>query len=403
MLSNKKYGILYLDRNGFTYYNHNNTPISFTYPASSIKELDVINEQLLIDETEQFILSNKISPVILMIVLSSEFLYEKEFIYESVEIVKKPESIKNLSGVTDIQTDSAKMDLPIPVTAPKTPEELKEDQLRLEEERKRQIQLFLEIVPFEEIASKTYKIDKGVKVIATNKKLYETFIHACAKLSFLIDSVIPITLLPKHINEGSVMNQEVAKKIFKKFESLRVFSMLEENSYPLSRAALTPHGITMSTKVTSRRELMLIGVFVLLIGVLGIFAYTMVIAPNDKTKVASIIEKPTVIVTSPTLTLIPSPEASRSGVINKSSINILLTGGSVTQLNLLKNTLIQNGYESINLRPDNSTTSGRALVIFTSIVSIDEQQQMLEVLRKNLLSVTAQEAATAEAEVIINL
>ena len=141
----------------------------------------------------------------------------------------------------------------------------------------------------------------------------------------------------------------------------------------------------------------------MLIGVLGILAYTMVITPNDKTKVASIIEKPTIIFTPPTLTLIPSPEASRSGVINKSSINILLTGGSVAQLNLLKNTLIQNGYESINLKPDNSATSGRALVIFTSIVSIDEQQQMLEVLRKNLLSVTAQEAATAEADVIINL
>ncbi len=402
MLANKKFGILYLDRNGFTYYSQSNSPISFTYPASSIKELDVVNEQILIDEIVSFIISNKISPIILMMVLSPEILYEKEFVYEPVEPVKKSENIKDASDSAASQTNN-KTEMPIPVTAPKTPEELKEDQIRLEEERKRQIQLFLEIVPFEEIASKTYKIDKGVKAVTTNKKLYETVIQAFAKLNFLIDSVIPITVLPKGISDTSVMSQEIAKKLFKKFESLRVYSMLEENSYALSRAAITPHGITMSTKVTSKREFVLIGVFVLLIGILGIVAYTMVIAPKADTKVASIIEKPTIMAEPPTLTLVPSQEASGSGAINKRSMRILLSGGTEAQLNLLRATLIQNGYELITLRSGNSATSGRALVIFSSTVSNNDQEQILELLKKNLLSVTAQETASAEADVIVNI
>lgn len=402
MLANKKFGIVYLDRNGFTYYSQSNSPISFTYPASSIKELDVVNEQILIDEIVSFIISNKISPIILMMVLSPEILYEKEFVYEPVEPVKKSENIKDASDSAASQTNN-KTEMPIPVTAPKTPEELKEDQIRLEEERKRQIQLFLEIVPFEEIASKTYKIDKGVKAVTTNKKLYETVIQAFAKLNFLIDSVIPITVLPKGISDTSVMSQEIAKKLFKKFESLRVYSMLEENSYALSRAAITPHGITMSTKVTSKREFVLIGVFVLLIGILGIVAYTMVIAPKADTKVASIIEKPTIMAEPPTLTLVPSQEASGSGAINKRSMRILLSGGTEAQLNLLRATLIQNGYELITLRAGNSATSGRALVIFSSTVSNNDQEQILELLKKNLLSVTAQETASAEADVIVNI
>lgn len=402
MLANKKFGILYLDRNGFTYYSQSNSPISFTYPASSIKELDVVNEQILIDEIVSFIISNKISPIILMMVLSPEILYEKEFVYEPVEPVKKSENIKDASDSAASQTNN-KTEMPIPVTAPKTPEELKEDQIRLEEERKRQIQLFLEIVPFEEIASKTYKIDKGVKAVTTNKKLYETVIQAFAKLNFLIDSVIPITVLPKGISDTSVMSQEIAKKLFKKFESLRVYSMLEENSYALSRAAITPHGITMSTKVTSKREFVLIGVFILLIGILGIVAYTMVIAPKADTKVASIIEKPTIMAEPPTLTLVPSQEASGSGTINKRSMRILLSGGTEAQLNLLRATLIQNGYELITLRSGNSATSGRALVIFSSTVSNNDQEQILELLKKNLLSVTAQETASAEADVIVNI
>lgn len=403
MLANKKFGILYLDRNGFTYYTQNAPSISFTYPVSSIKELDVVNEQILIDEAGSFILSNKISPIIMMIVLSSEVLYEKEFIYEPIESIKKPENLKGASGDMVLQADNSKSDTPIPITAPKTPEELKEDLIHIEEERKRQIQLFLEIVPFEEIASKTYKIDKGAKVITTNKKLYETIIQAFAKLNFLIDSVIPITILPKNIYDNSGMSQEVAKKLFRKFESLRAYSMLEENSYALSRSAMTPHGITMSTKVTSKREFVLIGVLILLIGILGIVAYTMVIAPKADTKVASIIEKPTIMAEPPTLTLVPSLTASESGDLARSSMRILLSGGTDAQLNLLKSTLIQNGYETITLKAGNSATNGRALVIFSSNVATAEQQQMLELLRKNLLSVTAQGVASAEADVIINL
>ncbi len=404
MLNKKPFGIVYLERGSFSYYRVNTPQVTFTYPASSIKELEVFNEQVLISEATNFLQSNKIIPLTVMFLLSPDVLYEKEFIYETEEKKKVVENNKieppipnePQNPVENIQTQERNLELmPVAKDAPL---------VFSAEERNRQIQSFLDIVPFEEIASKSYKIDKGIKVIATNKKLYEILIHVFMKLNFVIDSVIPITAIPKSIISEHSLNQDNAKKLLKKLEALRVYSMLEENSYALSRAALSPHGITMSTKVSSKREFALIGIFLVLITTLGIVVYAAFISPSKDTKVASMAQQisPTIAIL-PTAIPEPSPISTESASITKETMSIQLTGGTNSQLNLLRQDLINQGYINIILRPSDTPASGRALVIFAARLSSDAKEQILLQLRQSLLSVTAQESASPEADVIVNL
>ena len=404
MFNKKSFGIVYLERGSFSYYRVNTPPVSFTYPASSIKELEVFNEQVLISEATNFLQSNKIIPLTVMFLLSPDVLYEKEFIYETVDKKK--------------DVDNNKIEPPIPNEPQNPVENIQPQKGNLElmpvakdaplvfsaEERNRQIQSFLDIVPFEEIASKSYKIDKGIKVIATNKKLYEILIHVFMKMNFVIDSVIPITAIPKNIISIQSLNQDNAKKILKKLEALRVYSMLEENSYALSRAALSPHGITMSTKVSSKREFALIGIFLVLITTLGIVVYAAFISPSKDTKVASMVQQisPTIMI-PPSITPEPIVVATESASVNKEELRILLSGGTNTQLNLLRQDLISSGYGNIIMRPNNVPATGRALVIFSSNLPATTKEQILGQLRQSLLNVSAQESASPEADVIVNL
>jgi hypothetical protein len=397
MLNKKSFAIIYLDRNSFTYYTEHNDPMTFTYPSASVRELEVINEEILSKEALLFVQSNKIIPAMLMFILSPDTFYEKDFIddmaVKSEDKSKVAPDIKTQAG-TSAKTDQMLQNPTENISG--------QDQRSIAfEERARQIQLFLDIVPIDELASKTYKIDKGVKVVATNKHLYETIINVFNKQLFIVDSVVPFSMLPKELISGTGMNQGIVKMIIKKFELVSQSSLLVENSYSLSRAATEGIHLEMTTKMSSKKDYALVGVFVCLLLILGVVAYTTVILPN-KTKVASIVEvlSPTPPVL-PTVIITATPTATTSADIK--NISILINGGLAMQSDLVKQDLISGGFSNVTVEPGNIPSTGKALVIFSSTLEESIRTYLLEQLRHNLLNISVQESASPEADIIVNL
>lgn len=391
MFKTKQLGIIYLDRNSLTYFSSKFAPITYNYPAGSVREFEIVNEELFSKELSNFIQNNKIIPSDAVILMSPEVLFEKEFLSE---VVKKPE---------EIAKQQSQLNQKNPVAAPsqtQPAQNIESHELFLEE-RVRQIQLFLDTVPIEEVASKTYKFDKGVRVIATNKRLYETAIIVFNKHLFNIDAVLPITMLPKELLPTN-MNQDAAKKIFNKLEFIKQFSMLEENSPALVKPSEAYH-IQMTTKVTTKREYALISVFGSLLLILVGVAYTTFFTSSKPKHVASQSTRPAVRPSlTPTIVISPTPDASVAAKL-KSSLKVAINGGTALQANLLKQQLLESGFGNVSVKPGTSPASGKTLIIFSNKLSSVEQEAILQEIKQNLLQVTVQETTAPEADIVINL
>jgi len=66
-----------------------------------------------------------------------------------------------------------------------------------------EIQKFLDIVPFEDILSKTYKINRKAKIVAVNRSLYDVICLALEKNKAYISLVVPMAILAETTPELS--------------------------------------------------------------------------------------------------------------------------------------------------------------------------------------------------------
>jgi len=96
----------------------------------------------------------------------------------------------------------------------------------LAESKNEQIQKFINMIPFEETLSKIYKLDKKIKVVAVNQKMYESIKNIFAKKNFLVLGIIPATVLAETFAELS-MNIDLAF-IANKIYSLKQYSMVND-------------------------------------------------------------------------------------------------------------------------------------------------------------------------------
>lgn len=399
----KMTSILFLGKDSFEYYPHGDSPITFTYPKDSIKELEIVNEEVLTNEVKNFITTNKLVPSTVMIVVASDLLYEKEFIAENIDTQQVAEA--------DPKKDSSKQQTP-----PKSSDESnkvgqnKEDTNLYEqkvsptesEEKIRKIQLFIDSVPFEEVSSKTYTIAHGLKVVVTNKSFYRTIQYIFTKNGFSIDAVVPVTMIPLEGSTNTAFSQEIANKILAKYEVVKENSLMGESSF-LPNEVPTNYHIKMTTKVTSKREMALIGVFVLLMLGLGIIVYTTFFAQPKPAAKRAVKNSPATntLQVSPTIAI--TPVASESAAVDKSTIRIQMNGGTALQADLFRQSFISAGYTNVVTRPTNVPATGRALVIFSSTLPATAREAIVAEIKKSLLNVSVQETTTAEADVVITL
>lgn len=223
-------GFLYIDQNGMLLYTTTTpTVITFPFPQDIVRDLEIINKELLQKEMAKIVKDNSLQPSRYVFALSGNLLFEKPF------------------------QDS------------KTPESQKE------------IQSFLENIPFEHTATIIFENAES-KLIATNKDIYQTFSRILEQQGNTVEYILPAYVLGIDVNQALAMTQPLLADLHRRAPSLRQYSFFTDVVRPqqkdpdqTKKDGKKPDA--EADKNTKKRSIVLVGVFIVLILILGIVAF----------------------------------------------------------------------------------------------------------------------------------
>jgi hypothetical protein len=245
-------GVIYIQRDKFQIYSPLMASVlEFRFVPEMIRDLDVINKELLEGVLKIFIEQNKIPVGNLVVFLADNVAFVKDF--------KLPDtSSSDQKSGEEGSVDKAKKAM-------------------LEKE----VKDYIELTPFEEVASKRFVIENGVRVFITNKDLYLSIKEAFEKEGFAVDMVIPGLLLGNNISAQPTLTPQIAEFVLQHVSTLKQNNLLvkdivqeefkeepekEENNFDVKEEKVKPK--------TNKRLFLLIGVFALLIIALVVVYFT---------------------------------------------------------------------------------------------------------------------------------
>jgi len=213
-------GIIWLYKNGFDLdlvgFNH---PIKYVFAPEVMTYLEIIDEVKLETSVSAFITQNRLPPCDLIMVLAPDVLFEKEF-----------------------------LNLPA-------------DQI------KNSVQKFTDTVPFENIYSKTWSTGGKLRLVVFNSDIFNSLKNIFEKLGSGIRIAIPYFAVPYFLAGKNQLNQETTVSLINKGESLRQDSIMDnpliiEDTSSENGNSSQPSG--KPVKKNSKKDLMLIGIFLIL-------------------------------------------------------------------------------------------------------------------------------------------
>ena len=240
--------ILYLSSTKLTFYHFAlENALDLNFDSDLVADLEVKKSGMMIDSVRIFIDQNKLTPCPFITILAEEICYKKNFPAGSAET------------------------------------------------KKDEIKQFLDLVPFENVRSKNYSIEKGFNLIAVNRDFYEIVESAFEKFGFKADATIPFSVLSLTLPVGP-QDKSFTGEVYKKLSYIR------QNTLSGPVFNLNTPGEKKAFIVQNKTTLFLLGVFGLLIIVLGIIL--VVLNPLNIGKKPQTIKKvdltPEVVVPAPT-------------------------------------------------------------------------------------------------------
>lgn len=231
----------------------------FRFVPEIIRDLEVINIELLENLIKLFITSNKIAPENICIVLSDNACFIKDFLSNVT-----PQPVNSTQSV-----GASASAHPIPV-------------LPNQDELIEQSKEFIEHVPFDKVVSKIIPISNGIKVVAVNLDFYEAIQNAFEKLGFKVNSVIPGIVFGNGISTKPVLDIVTANTILQQADSVREYDLLKQVAFiaPTKQSVDSDRGVDVEEKPhkkSSKRVFVMLGVFGVLIGILLL---VLVLNPN---------------------------------------------------------------------------------------------------------------------------
>ena len=353
-MQKKQSGIIYIDRGSFSLYEKTLPKIlAFPFQPNTIANLDILDKELLGNQIKQFISLNKVKQTTLIMILSTGVLFEKIL----------PEI---------------------------------DEQQKLDEVKK-----FLENIPFENVSTITYKLEKGYRIIAMNRDFYDVIKRAFELEGFTIGAVVPVFSLGKDIDISHGINEETGKRILKKFDSVR------PENYVLHRSegeVAEENNIVNFGKKNKRLSILLI-VFILLVLVLIVLVIISLQQPKkNDTQPSRATPAPTASPSAtPTISIdesIGSPSATIQAEI---TIRIFHDTENLQKATDLRDKLLTLGYQNIELGSSQATTVINTLVVFSTEVEKNIQQAITNELELLFDNVVSRENDDTLFDVTINL
>lgn len=223
-ISKRATGIFYIDGNRAFYFDQSmGSPVALDFTPDIVSNLEAIDKKKLDLLIHAFIKNYKLQPTNIAIILSTRMTFDKEFPHGSIEIDKN-------------------------------------------------IEEFLELVPFEDILSKKIPFSGKTKVVAANREFCDCLKSSFISGGFVVSGIYPLSLCLGVIPELA-SNMDLNLIINK-------LPMLKE--YNLQPIAEVSSRVPEKEKPNKTRLILLAGVFGFLILVLLFVLYKNVIAPSPQ-------------------------------------------------------------------------------------------------------------------------
>lgn len=339
--------VLYLDRNSFKiFYSGLKDPIEVILPTSCLSDLEIKNPLECSERVKQAIIDAKIPSRQILIVLSPNVYFEKVFLAAS------------------------------------------------DENFERDKQLFISSLPFAYVKYRVYRLGKEVKLIALNRELYETLISIFDSLEFPTLAVVPAGIY-QQVNVNA-FDFKLAKIFLKRID----YAM--QNSLLIDTLMMGVPQQTNEAIAEKKKEKILISIFVLLLGILGIvFALNYATLFPQKKVVTETIST----VTPLSLPPVPSPVVSEILVASQAaeSVTIRVFNGSQIpgQAVLLKRKLNEDGFANVEIGNAPGVNRGETIILHSATMSALLIEKLLNIVQQVTPNIAVKQSTDIGVDTII--
>lgn len=368
MLSKNHPIILFIDRFGFDVYQDilANIP-RFNFTPDLIVNQDIVNKEQFVKLIGTFIQINKIIGSCMVVILSDDVIFVKD--------LKNP--IQKSSPVLGFKTD-----------------------LSDNKDHEDEVQSFLEDIPFEEVLAKVIKIGNINRIVAVNKDLVMGIADIFKDNGSTIETITPSFMYGRNANFAARLNLNNAKIVLEDIETLKLGNLLTDqekiapslnlgSEIKSSSIDVKPNLDDGMKKPKNLRQYILIGVFVILLIILGIVYVnlgTSKITPQ-KPKLKNVSVN-TVI--TPTITLAVQPVLTQTPIATPStdfkSIKIKIVKNSQMEEKAvsLKDELLKMGFQDIVSEISEISIPEKSSIIFSQNIPADLRNNLVMEIKKIL-------------------
>jgi hypothetical protein len=389
MLSKSHSIIIFIDRLGFSIYQDTLTGIPrFNFTPDIVANLDVIDKEKFTSLIETFIQTNKIISSNFAVVLSDDIIYVKDLSTPPQKSDLDQKQKADANSKTDQEVDQSK----------------KVDQ-NDEKNHEKDVQDFLEDIPFEEVLAKTIKAVNMNRVVAVNKDLVMSIIDTFVGKGSTAVAIVPSFMFGQNANFTQGLTSNTVHIIIENGEILKLGNMLTNQERINSPQAIGGRISSLPDDKTKKpqnlRQYILIGVFLLLIIILVIVIFTSGILQspgNNNAKTAPSAQNIAPVVKA---TLTPPPVATTSADLESISINISRSPQATDRAKSLQTVLTNMGFKDIALEASGTSVPEQSSVIFSEDIPIDIRNNIVEEIKKILPEISILENKDLDATINI--
>ncbi len=352
--------VFFVERSGIFYYGGNvHAVVFFPYPQGVVTDLEIVNAEDLRTQLHNWIKTNKIEPTLCAILFASNSTFLKE----------------------------------IPLTEP----------LEKREELKK---TFVDLVPFNETLFAEYTFDKSIIVAVVNKRLTIILRDIIQEAGFSVENIAPAAAL-YGASQLNGFDANTAQDVLKKASVLKAgaFSLIEKEVGEESSGEGAP------VAKNNKRLYLLVGLFVVLIGILVIVYFTMMpkaTPPRNKVVRRPPLATPQVVVTQSISTESASLDSNKQTSASKTQaskadlkIRVLNGSGIAGQADTIRSRLQEKSYVTIETGNAPTLQTAKTLLIFKTDVGEKERKEILNILEFYFESVSVQEKNDIDSDVLI--
>ena len=374
-----KTDVLYLQKDRLELYSSVlNKVFEFLFVPEIVQDFDVKNSDLFESLINVFITNNKIPPSEIIVVLSDNACFIKDFV--------QPASAQNIA-----RSGQADQPASTPLQA------LSNDDLQ------KDIDLFIQHVPYDKVAYVTFPLPNGLKVCATNEGFYQLIISVLKKHGFNVDYVIPGLSYGNNLTGKSVLDLAMVNFIIQSSNSVKqnnffaqkiIQDQVKESTDKLNSISVAHEDV--SEKKSNKRVFVLIGIFLVLIIVLVIVYFSTMsqsqsVSQNTVIPSTVPIVSPKIVASPSAAVVLPTPNQQEIGEL---TLQIINASGSDTQGEFLKEQMGKYNFKSVALQVQNSIGTTGSVIKYSANTSPAVRSLVLNEVKKITANIQVLESTT---------